>query len=87
MIHIEKHGIQHDGSKQQLMLDFVNLIYTFKDIAKLNEEEIVRLERCFGTMLRQGDIVHITQEFNTEQRNQMITDLYKEVGIKKLENK
>ena len=84
MIHIRPDGIEHDGPKQQLMIDFINLVYTFKDIAKLKDEEIVRLERCFGPMLRQEDVSHHTNQFNLEQRKDIIAKLYKEVGIRKL---
>ena len=84
MIHIRPDGIEHDGPKQQLMIDFVNLIYTFKDIAKLDNKEIERLEQCFGPMLRQEDVRHLTNQFNLEQRKEIIAKLYKEVGIIKL---
>ena len=87
MIIIRENGIEHEGTKQEIVLDLVRLLYSFKFIVDLSEEEIQRLERCFGKMIRHEDVTEITQEFNTEQRNKMIADLYKEVGIKKLEDK
>ncbi len=84
MIHIRDDGIEHDGPKQQLIVDFINLVYTFKEIAKLKDDEIDRLERCFGKMLRQEDVSHLTNEFNLEQRKDIIEKLYKEVGIRKI---
>ena len=84
MIIITKDGIQHQGSKQELMLDLVNLLYTFTDFVPLDENEITRLERCFGLMLRQKDILPLTETFNKEQREDIIKDLYKELGIKHL---
>lgn len=84
MIIITKDGIQHQGTKQELMLDLVNLLYTFTDFVPLDENEITRLERCFGLMLRQKDILPLTETFNKEQREDIIKDLYKELGIKKL---
>ena len=87
MIIIRENGIEHEGTKQEIVLDLVRLLYSFKFIVDLSEEEIQRLERCFGKMIQHEDVTEITQEFNTEQRNKMIADLYKEVGIKKLEDK
>lgn len=84
MIIISKEGIQHQGTKQELMLDLVNLLYTFADFVPLDENEITRLERCFGLMLRQKDILPLTETFNKEQREDIIKDLYKELGVKKL---
>lgn len=84
MIIISKEGIQHQGTKQELMLDLVNLLYTFTDFVPLDENEITRLERCFGLMLRQKDILPLTETFNKEQREDIIKDLYKELGVKKL---
>lgn len=84
MIIITKDGIQHQGTKQELMLDLVNLLYTFTDFVPLDENEITRLERCFGLMLRQKDILPLTETFNKEQREDIIKDLYKELGVKKL---
>lgn len=84
MIIISKEGIQHQGTKQELMLDLVNLLYTFADFVPLDENEITRLERCFGLMLRQKDILLLTETFNKEQREDIIKDLYKELGVKKL---
>ena len=84
MIHINKDGIEHDGSKQQLMVDFINLVYTFKDIAKLDNKEIERLEKCFGLMLRQEDVKQLINEFNLEQREDIINQLYLDIGIKKI---
>ena len=66
------------------MLDLVNLIYTFTDFVSLDEDEITRLERCFGSMLRQ-DVLQLTKTFNEEQREYIMNNLYSEVGIKKLE--
>lgn len=85
MIIISKEGIQHQGTKQELMLDLVNLIYTFTDFVPLDDDEITRLERCFGLMLRQQNILQLTETFNEEQREDIINDLYSEVGIKRLE--
>jgi len=84
MIIITKDGIQHQGTKQELMLDLVNLLYTFTDFVPLDENEITRLERCFGLMLRQKDILPLTETFNKEQREDIIKDLYKDLGVKKL---
>lgn len=84
MIIITKDGIQHQGTKQELMLDLVNLLYTFTDFVPLDENEITRLERCFGLMLRQKDILPLTETFNKEQREIIIKDLYKDLGVKKL---
>lgn len=84
MIIITKDGIQHQGSKQELMLDLVNLLYTFTDFVPLDENEITRLERCFGLMLRQKDILPLTETFNKEQRKEIIEKLYSDLGIKKI---
>lgn len=85
MIIISKEGIQHQGTKHELVLDLVSLIYNFTDFVPLDEDEIIRLEKCFGPMLRQQDVLHLTETFNEEQKEETIQKLYTEVGIKRLE--
>lgn len=84
MIIIDSDGIQHDGSKHELILNLVNLIYSFQDMVKLDKNEIIRLEKCLGPMLRQEDISLLTTEFNSEQRKEIIEKLYSDLGIKKI---
>lgn len=84
MIIIDSDGIQHDGSKHELILNLVNLIYSFQDMVKLDKNEIIRLEKCMVPMLRQEDISLLTTEFNSEQRKEIIEKLYSDLGIKKI---
>ena len=84
MIIIDSDGIQHNGTKHELVMNLVNLIYSFQDIVKLDEKEIARLEKCMGPMLRQEDVGLLTTEFNSEQRKEIISKLYLDLGIKKI---
>lgn len=84
MIIITKDGIHHQGTKQELMLDLVNLLYTFTDFVPLDENEINRLEICFGPMLRQESVEGFTERFNSEQRTKIINELYDDMGIKRM---
>lgn len=84
MIIIDSKGIQHEGSKQEIVSDLVNLLYSFQDIVKLDKNELDRLEKCLVPMLRQKDIKDLTNKFNLEQREEIILKLYSDLGIKHL---
>ena len=84
MLFINGEELFHNGSKDEIMLDFVRICSNLVQIINLNDSEIGRIVECFEPLLKNEDVTLKIEKFNLEQKEEIISSLYEDIGIKRL---
>lgn len=84
MINIDKGVIHFNGTKQDIINDFVCILSNFVDIAKLDNKETKKIADVASDLILRNDIKDTIEVYRIDQKNDFMNLFYEEFKIKRV---